>query len=134
MFLKAFRHFSICRALTGKTGSTFCGLFRERLLKFIRKKVVIFLIKGGGSMQKNEIYRLRAEKLGAEMEGICRLNGMPVFVPGLLPGEETDVRIGKTVCLRPDGNAARNSFSGSAGSRMSGLAPLRRMYLSAHTL
>ena len=46
-------------------------------------------------MQKNEIYRLRAEKLGADMEGICRLNGMPVFVPGMLPGEETDVRIVK---------------------------------------
>lgn len=46
-------------------------------------------------MQKNEIFRLGAEKLGAEMEGICRLDGMPVFVPGLLPGEETDVRIVK---------------------------------------
>ena len=46
-------------------------------------------------MQKNEIFRLAAEKLGAEMEGICRLDGMPVFVPGLLPGEETDVRIVK---------------------------------------
>ena len=46
-------------------------------------------------MQKNEIFRLKAEKLGAEMEGICRLDGMPVFVPGLLPGEETDVRIVK---------------------------------------
>ena len=46
-------------------------------------------------MQKNEIHRLSAEKLGAEMEGVCRLNGMPVFVPGMLPGEETEVRIVK---------------------------------------
>ena len=46
-------------------------------------------------MRKNEIFRLKAEKLGVEMEGICRLDGMPVFVPGLLPGEETDVRIVK---------------------------------------
>jgi len=38
---------------------------------------------------------MAAEKLGAEMEGVCRLNGIPVFVPGLLPGEETDVRIVK---------------------------------------
>ena len=52
--------------------------------------------KGGLSVQKNEIFRLMAEKLGAEMEGVCRLDGMPVFVPGLLPGEETDVRIVKT--------------------------------------
>ena len=46
-------------------------------------------------MQKNEIVRLRAERLGADLEGVCRLNGVPVFVPGLLPGEETDVRIVK---------------------------------------
>ena len=46
-------------------------------------------------MQKNEIFRLSADNLGADMEGVCRLDGMPVFVPGLLPGEETDVRIVK---------------------------------------
>ena len=46
-------------------------------------------------MKKNEIFRLRAENLGADMEGICRLDGIPVFVPGLLPGEEADVRIVK---------------------------------------
>ena len=46
-------------------------------------------------MRKNEIFRLTAENLGADMEGVCRLDGMPVFVPGLLPGEETDVRIVK---------------------------------------
>ena len=46
-------------------------------------------------MQKNDIFRLSADKLGADMEGVCRLNGVPVFVPGLLPGEETDVRIVK---------------------------------------
>ena len=44
-------------------------------------------------MQKNEIFRLSADNLGADIEGVCRLDGMPVFVPGLLPGEETDVRI-----------------------------------------
>ena len=46
-------------------------------------------------MRKNEIFRLKAENLGADMEGVCRLDGMPVFVPGLLPGEEADVRIVK---------------------------------------
>ena len=46
-------------------------------------------------MQKNEIFRLSADNLGADMEGVCRLDGMPVFVSGLLPGEETDVRIVK---------------------------------------
>ena len=47
-------------------------------------------------MQKNEIFHLKADNLGADMEGVCRLDGVPVFVPGMLPGEETDVRIVKT--------------------------------------
>ncbi|MBQ4290178.1 MAG: 23S rRNA (uracil(1939)-C(5))-methyltransferase RlmD, partial [Clostridia bacterium] len=47
-------------------------------------------------MQKNDVLPLRAENLGAEMEGVCRIDGMPVFVPGLLPGEEALVRILKT--------------------------------------
>ena len=38
---------------------------------------------------------MRAESLGAELEGVCRHEGMPVFVPGLLPGEETAVRVVK---------------------------------------
>ena len=46
-------------------------------------------------MQKNDIFRLTADNLGADMEGVCRLDGIPVFVPGMLPGEETDVRIVK---------------------------------------
>ena len=46
-------------------------------------------------MQKNEVFRMRAENLGADMEGVCRYGGMAVFVPGMLPGEETDVRIVK---------------------------------------
>ena len=47
-------------------------------------------------MQKNDLLTLKAESLGAEMEGVCRHNGMAVFVPGLLPGEEGVVRIVKT--------------------------------------
>ena len=47
-------------------------------------------------MQKNDIFHLSAENLGADMEGVCRLNGIPVFVPGMLPGEEADIRIVKT--------------------------------------
>ena len=46
-------------------------------------------------MRKNDCLTLRAENLGAEMEGVCRYEGMPVFVPGLLPGEEAQVRIVK---------------------------------------
>lgn len=46
-------------------------------------------------MRKNDILPLRCERLGADMEGVCHLNGMAVFVPGLLPGEEADVRLTK---------------------------------------
>ena len=46
-------------------------------------------------MQKNDVLSLRADSLGAEMEGVCRAEGMAVFVPGLLPGEEAPVRIVK---------------------------------------
>lgn len=44
-------------------------------------------------MQKNDVLPLRAESLGADLEGVCRHDGMAVFVPGLLPGEEASVRI-----------------------------------------
>lgn len=46
-------------------------------------------------MHKNQQGTLRADALGAEMEGVCRDEGRAVFVPGLLPGEEGLVRIVK---------------------------------------
>lgn len=46
-------------------------------------------------MHKNQQALLRADALGADMEGICRDEGRAVFVPGLLPGEEGLVRIVK---------------------------------------
>ena len=44
-------------------------------------------------MKKNECFPMTAERLGADLEGVCRHEGMPVFVPGLLPGETAAVRI-----------------------------------------
>lgn len=46
-------------------------------------------------MKKNDIYTMTADALGADMEGVCRYEGMAVFVPGMLPGETCDVRIVK---------------------------------------
>ncbi|MDO4483880.1 MAG: 23S rRNA (uracil(1939)-C(5))-methyltransferase RlmD [Clostridia bacterium] len=46
-------------------------------------------------MQKNDLLSLHCDGLGADMEGVCRHEGMAVFVPGLLPGEEGQVRITK---------------------------------------
>ena len=46
-------------------------------------------------MKKNECFPMTADRLGADLEGICIHEGMPVFVPGLLPGESADVKIVK---------------------------------------
>jgi len=46
-------------------------------------------------MKKNDVLTLTADALGADMEGVCRHEGMAVFVPGLLPGETAQVRIVK---------------------------------------
>ena len=36
--------------------------------------------KGGIPLQKNDIFPMRAENPGADMEGVCRHDGMTVFV------------------------------------------------------
>ncbi len=46
-------------------------------------------------MQKNDLLTLECLSLGANMEGVCRANGMAVFVPGMLPGETAPVRLVK---------------------------------------
>ena len=46
-------------------------------------------------MRKNKILTLNCDALGADMEGVCRADGMAVFVPGMLPGETAPVRIVK---------------------------------------
>ena len=45
-------------------------------------------------MKKNECFSLTAERLGADLEGVCIHDGMPVFVPGMLPGETATVLVG----------------------------------------
>ena len=52
-------------------------------------------MKGKNGMKKNERFPMTAGRLGADLEGVCIHDGMPVFVPGLLPGESADVRIVK---------------------------------------
>lgn len=42
-------------------------------------------------IQKNQLLRLRCDRLGSELEGVCSHEGMAVFVPGALPGEEAEV-------------------------------------------
>ncbi len=46
-------------------------------------------------MQKNSVLSLTCEALGTDLEGVCRSEGMAVFVPGMLPGETGEVRIVK---------------------------------------
>ncbi len=46
-------------------------------------------------MKKNDILPMTCQALGADMEGVCRAEGMAVFVKGMLPGETAPVRLTK---------------------------------------
>jgi len=46
-------------------------------------------------IQKNQQITLRCDRLGSELEGVCSHEGMAVFVPGILPGEDAETLIVK---------------------------------------
>ncbi len=47
-------------------------------------------------MKKNEIYTAKIEDYTTEGSGVCRINGMAVFVPNAAVGDEAEVRILKS--------------------------------------
>ena len=46
-------------------------------------------------LNKNQILELTVDAFGSDAQGVCRADGMAVFVPGALPGERVRVRIVK---------------------------------------
>ena len=46
-------------------------------------------------LRKNDVFEMTCENFGQEAQGVCRHDGMAVFVPGMLPGEKALVRIVK---------------------------------------
>jgi len=44
---------------------------------------------------KNDVFEMTCENFGQDAQGVCRHDGMAVFVPGMLPGEKATVRIVK---------------------------------------
>lgn len=46
-------------------------------------------------MQKNQVVQVKCERLGAQMEGVCFHEGMALFVPFALPGEDITCHIVK---------------------------------------
>ncbi len=46
-------------------------------------------------LRKNDVFPMTCVSFGQDAQGVCRHEGMAVFVPGLLPGERADVRIVK---------------------------------------
>lgn len=48
-------------------------------------------------LTKNQSLTLSCDRLGAELEGVCRYEGMPVFVPGALPGETLEAKVLKAM-------------------------------------
>ena len=46
-------------------------------------------------LAKNQCFEMTCESFGQDAQGVCRQDGIAVFVPGLLPGERAHVRIVK---------------------------------------
>ena len=46
-------------------------------------------------LRKNDIFEMTCDNFGQDAQGVCRHDGMAVFVPGMLPGEKALVRIVK---------------------------------------
>ena len=46
-------------------------------------------------LQRNQIFEMTCDNFGQDAQGVCRYDGMAVFVPGMLPGERAMVRIVK---------------------------------------
>ena len=46
-------------------------------------------------LYKNDQFEMTCDAFGQDAQGVCRHEGMAVFVPGLLPGERALVRIVK---------------------------------------
>ena len=44
---------------------------------------------------RNQCFEMTCESFGQDAQGVCRHEGIAVFVPGLLPGERALVRIVK---------------------------------------
>ena len=46
-------------------------------------------------LRRNDIFEMTCDNFGQDAQGVCRHEGMAVFVPGLMPGERALVRIVK---------------------------------------
>ena len=46
-------------------------------------------------LRRNDVFEMTCDNFGQDAQGVCRVGGMAVFVPGLLPGERALVRIVK---------------------------------------
>lgn len=46
-------------------------------------------------LRRNDVFEMTCDAFGQDAQGVCRHDGMAVFVPGMLPGERAMVRIVK---------------------------------------
>ena len=51
------------------------------------------MIKNMDELRKNQNYTVTIESWGSEAQGVCRIDGRAVFVPGALPGEQWEIKI-----------------------------------------
>ena len=86
-------------------------------------------------MRKNEIAVIEITGYTAEGNGVGRLDGMAVFVPGAAVGDTLQVRIVKTLKNYAFGKIEELVFRQKTGSYPTVLAfPVRRMQLPPHFL
>jgi len=70
---------------------------------------------GGGRsppVKEGETYQVKIESIGREGDGIAKIDGFVVFIPGAQVGDELDVRINKVT--------RRVAFGEKVGSAVSG--------------
>ncbi len=88
-------------------------------------------------MKKNDLLTLMADGLGADLEGVCRADGMAVFVPGMLPGETARVRIVKVQSRFAFGRMEGKPLTASPARKTPDCAaypPLRRLHGASYDL
>lgn len=70
-------------------------------------------------MKKNDVLEATCHSLGSNMEGVCHVDGMALFVPGMLPGEMGQVRVVKVQPRHAFGRLVQLSSSPSPHRRES---------------
>ncbi|UCF07382.1 MAG: TRAM domain-containing protein [Thermoplasmata archaeon] len=65
-------------------------------------------------VKEGETYQVKIESIGREGDGIAKIEGFVVFIPGVQVGDELDVKINKVTRRVAFGEKVGSSVSGAA--------------------